>query len=215
MSDQPVPGQPSAQGGQNPASWPGDDWPGDEDWPNEDNLAFPWPDPPEMPWLSAGPPQPPGWRRHAAGLTVAAVLAAGAGVGLALSFDGSGGATPAASSSSPAANVPNGGNSGGETNPGGITGPGGASGSGGVSQLYIIGQITAVNSTSITLAAGGQPITAAITSATKVTGNIHSIASLAVGDTVSAQITATNGKATATSIQDPPEQQEPPLGTSP
>lgn len=210
MPDKPAQDQPSAQGGQNPAGWPDDDWPGDEDWPDDTSLAFRWPEP-EIPWPGTGSPQPRGWLRSVAGPAAVAIVAAGAGVGLALYFGGSGGGSPAAASSppvaSPSAGVPGQGGSGGVL-------PGGAP-PGGVTRMFIVGRITAVSSTSITIGGGNGPsITAAITSATKVSGTVHSVAALAAGDDVSAQITETNGKATATAIQDPPGQQ-PPLSGSP
>jgi hypothetical protein len=44
---------------------------------------------------------------------------------------------------------------------------------------------------------------AAVTTATRITGKVTSIAGIAVGDLVSATITGTAGKLTADTIQDP------------
>jgi hypothetical protein len=65
------------------------------------------------------------------------------------------------------------------------------------------GIAVAVGSTSITIAGGAHTVTAAVTSSTRVTGKVTSIAAVKVGDLVSAQISESNGKATATAIQDP------------
>jgi len=65
------------------------------------------------------------------------------------------------------------------------------------------GKVAAVSATSITLAAGGQRVTAAVTEATKVTGKVSSISGVKVGDMVTAQITGTGGRLTAVAIQDP------------
>lgn len=203
--------QPSARGEQNPAGWPGDDWPDDEDWPDDASLAFPWPEP-EIPWPGTEIRPPRGRLRSAVGPAAAAILAAGAGVGLALYFGGSDGGSPAVAGSPPAASPgagPTGQGASGGTLPGG-----GIPGSGTVIQMFIVGRIAAVSRTSITIGTSGRSITAAITSATRVGGNVHNVAALAVGDLVSAQITETNRKATVNAIQDPPGQQ-PPLGGAP
>jgi hypothetical protein len=46
-------------------------------------------------------------------------------------------------------------------------------------------------------------VTAAVTRATKVTGAVHGISGVKVGDEVSAQITGTASSLTATAIHDP------------
>ena len=210
MPGEPAQNQPSAQGGQNPAGWPDDDWPDDEDWPDDASLAIPWPEP-ESPWPGTEIRQPRGWLRRAGGPAAVAVLAAGAGAGLALYLGGPGGGSPAVAgfppAASPRAGAPGQGGSGG-TLPGG-----GIPGSGAVTQMFIVGQIAAISRTSITIGTGGRSVTAAITSATRVSGNVHNVAALAVGDLVSAQITETNSRATANTIQDPPGQQPPLSGT--
>ena len=60
-----------------------------------------------------------------------------------------------------------------------------------------------VTPTSITIGGPGHRVTAAVTAATRVTGTATSIRSVKVGDHVSARITESGGKATATEIQDP------------
>jgi hypothetical protein len=72
-----------------------------------------------------------------------------------------------------------------------------------VLQLDIAGTVTAVSATSITLEAHGQSVTAAVTKSTVVTGKARGIGGVKVGDLVSAQITGTGGKLTATAVQDP------------
>lgn len=47
-------------------------------------------------------------------------------------------------------------------------------------------------------------MTAAVTGATTITGAVHGIGGIKVGDEVSAQITGTASHLTATAIQDPP-----------
>jgi hypothetical protein len=193
------------------ADWRDPDWPGDDaaderdpDWPDD------WPDEDQAdpPWRRAAPPAAygPGGRGRRSlrplALTVVAVVALGAGAGVALAVGrglGNSGSPSATPSSQPSYGAPGG--SGGGTVPGGGAVPGG--GSGAVGQGFIEGRVTAVSSTSITIGGPGQSMTAAITAATKVTGNVTSIGSVKVGDEVSAQITVSGGQATVTAIQDP------------
>jgi hypothetical protein len=65
------------------------------------------------------------------------------------------------------------------------------------------GKVTAVSATSITVAGPGHQVTAAVTSATKVSGRVSGIGGVKTGDLVSVQVTGTDGKLTATTIQDP------------
>jgi hypothetical protein len=78
--------------------------------------------------------------------------------------------------------------------------------------------VVAVSSTSITIAGGNHTVTAAVTSATSVTGKVTRIGMVKIGDIVSAQIRESGGKATATAIQDPARQFSggglPPIGGS-
>lgn len=188
-------------------------WPDDDEWPEDDSDDDDWPDDdeaddrPGAPW-PAGPPGPaPGWgggppRSRVRPLAVAAVavVALGVGAGVAVAIGRGLSSSPAATQtpgSSQPQTVP-GGNAGGIP-PGNGAFPGG----GQVGQLILGGKVTAVSSTSITIAGGSHTVTAAVTSSTKVTGKVTSIAEVKVGDLVTAEITESGGKATATAIQDP------------
>jgi hypothetical protein len=83
-----------------------------------------------------------------------------------------------------------------------VPGGGGTTVSYPVRQLMIVGRVSAVSRGSITLAAHGQRITAAITRSTRVTGRGRSVAAIRVGDTVSARIDQA-GSPTVLAIQDP------------
>ena len=61
----------------------------------------------------------------------------------------------------------------------------------------------AISAKSITLGGQGRTVTAAITSATRVSGRVTSASQLKVGDDVSAQIMVRNGKPVVTGIQYP------------
>ncbi len=61
----------------------------------------------------------------------------------------------------------------------------------------------AVSGASITIGGDGASVTAAVTATTTVTGKVHSIGGVKVGDEVSAQISSTASHLTATAIQDP------------
>jgi hypothetical protein len=196
---EPDPGWPGDAADERDSGWPGDDpaderdldWP--DDWPEEDQA--------DPPWRRAAPPaayRPGGGPRRRnvrpLALTVVAVVALGAGAGVALAvgrgLDNS--ASPSATpNTQPSYAAPGGGG----------TVPGGSSGS--VGEGFIEGRVEAVSSTSITIGGPGQSMTAAITAATKVTGNVTSISAVKVGDEISAQITVNGGQATVTAIQDP------------
>jgi hypothetical protein len=90
------------------------------------------------------------------------------------------------------------------TEGGGIPGGGPVGGPGGnLVQALIVGTVTAVSSTSISVARQGNTITAAVTGSTKFSGKVHSISDIKVGDQVLAQLTGTGSTFTATTIQDP------------
>jgi len=199
---------------------PGDDWP-DDLWPGDD-------DPPGGGHPGGGAPggpraaatRPPGWREEGPParrlrpvlLLVIALLAAAAGAGIVLGVEGLSGspgvtAAPAGQPSSLTPVAP-----GGNGQPGG----GGAlpgTGSGGTGTLFVIGQVTAVSGTSITVGGPGHTVTAAVTRSTRVTGKVSGISGIKVGDHVSAQIVQNGGAARATAIQDPA--QPPAGGTQP
>jgi hypothetical protein len=167
---------------------------------------------PDLPWPTAGLPPYPGPRRGWRApkvilLAVTAVIAATAGF-LAVTAVRDVSASPAAASASPTTAAPNAGAapSGGTGNllpPGTGGGAIPTPGPGQLLHLEIGGKVTAVSATSITLGARGQSVTAAVASSTTVTGKVHGIGGVKVGDLVSAQITGTDGKLTATAIQDP------------
>jgi hypothetical protein len=177
------------------------DWP--DDWPDDDGE--------DPPWRRAAPPAAhgqdggPGRRGHSGlrplALAIVAVvaLAAGAGVALAIVNGLDRSSSPsAAPSAQPPALAP-GGSNGGGTIPGGGGGGGGA-----VEEMFVAGPVTAVSSTSITIGGPGHTVTAAITSATRITGKVTSIGAIKVGDQVSAQITQGNGgQPTVAALQDP------------
>lgn len=157
---------------------------------------------PETPRLPASgePPRRPR-RRYRAALILTAVLAAGAGYLVVTAVrDVTGGPAAASPSASPSAAAPSHGSGGGAApNGGAIPTPG----PGEQLRLQIAGKVTGVSATSITLTSGGQQVTAAVTGSTRVTGRVTSIGGVKTGDLVSVQITGSNGKLTATAIQDP------------
>jgi hypothetical protein len=189
--------------GERDPDWPDDqttderdpDWP--DDWPDDDR---------DVPaWRRAAPPAAYGSDRgprrrglRPLALAAVAVVALGGGAGVALAItrglDNSG--SPSATSSTPPPQTVPGGNGG----TGGGTVPGGG---GQVGEAFLVGTVQAVSSTSITIGGPGQSMTAAITSATKITGKVTSIGGIKVGDQVSAQITESNGHATVTALQYP------------
>jgi hypothetical protein len=78
-----------------------------------------------------------------------------------------------------------------------------------VSEISMLGRVTAVSSTSITIGGNGLSVRAAVTSATKITGRVGSIGQIKVGDQVSAQMTQSGSKITAVAIQYPAAEQQP------
>jgi hypothetical protein len=183
----------------------------------EDERDPDWPDPggDSPPWRRAAPPAAsgrdggPGWPGlRPLALAIVAVVALGAGAGVALVITrGLDSSSSAAPSTQPSAVAPGGssgaipGGSGGDTIPGGSGGP--------VEQMFVTGRVTAVSSRSVTIGGGpGRSVTAAITSSTRITGKVTSIGAVKVGDEVSAQITQSNGgQPTVTAIQDPAQAQ--------
>lgn len=171
----------------------------DEDMPEEDNYP-----PPELPWPAAGqqpyrdaPPRR--WPlRYGVTLVLTAVIAAAVGFLAVMAVRDLSARPAAANSVAPASgSAPS---AGGQA-PGGGAVP--APGRGQTVQLEIGGRVTAVNATSITVAGPDHQVTAAVTSATKVTGRVSDIGGVKVGDQVSVQATGTEGNLTATAIQDP------------
>jgi len=185
----------------------GEEWP-DDLWPADDEAPGQHGDPAPGSGTQAGgtPPLPPGrpgaaatprarWLRPGVLATVIVTgAAAGAVVAAAVMHNSSGpaanGQPPAVSQQQPGGNVP----------PGGGTLPGGG-GSG--ASMFVIGTVTAVSGTSITIGGQGHTITATVTSATRVTGKAAGLSGIKVGDQVSAQLTQGGGRVTAVTIADP------------
>lgn len=158
---------------------------------------------------------------------VVVAAAAGAGITAAAVHDlsstgaiGSGGTGPVATGpgGQPAGNGVPGGQgaiggglpgAGGAVPGGGGAVPGGGSGAAGA--LFLIGTVTAVSRTSITIGGPGHTITAAVTGATRVTGKISAVTGIKAGDQVSAQITRGSTGNVAVAIADPAQ---PPAGGS-
>jgi hypothetical protein len=191
----------------------GEEWP-DDLWPADDEVAGQQGDPAAGSGTQAGgtPPLPPGlpgadrtrrarWLRPGVLATVIiAGAVAGAVVAAAVMHDSSGpaasGQPPAVSQQQPGGNgAPAG---GGGTLPGGAP-PGGGSGA----SMFVIGTVTAVSGTSITIGGQGHTITATVTRATRVTGKVAGLGGIKVGDQVSAQLTQDSGRVTAVAIADP------------
>lgn len=222
--DAPQPAEDVAGGNRPDDDGPDDDWPG-EDEPRDnrpvdsrpgDSPSAGWHGPPPWPgapyWQAGWPPPRPRRRGLVLAAVAAAALVAGAGVTLAVTGNLPFSPSPvAAHSSPPAFGTP--GQSGNGQSPGGSAGgaapPGGAS-----TQMFMAGTVRAVSRTSITIGAAGHSVTAAITSATRITGRATSASAIKVGDSVSAQITVRNGRPVATTIRDPAGQL-PQAGTLP
>jgi hypothetical protein len=157
-------------------------------------------------WGSVVPPEwavPPDYphdardrRRRIVALSVTAVVAVGLGAGAVYVYrNAEDSTTPAASaSSSPAP---------GQS--GGYAGPGEGSGSQGVTtQMELVGKVTALGPGTITFAGGPMPaVKAAVTSATRFTGSVRTLAAVRVGDIVAAQILVSGDAARVVTLQDP------------
>jgi hypothetical protein len=84
--------------------------------------------------------------------------------------------------------------------------PGNAGGNGnGQLRMLLTGRVLAVSGTSITIGGTGPSVTAAITSATRITGRAHGIGGVKVGDEVATQITGTPSHLVTITLQDPAE----------
>ena len=198
----------------------GENWP-DDLWPAEDDAAGQHGDAAagDGSRASAAPPLPSGWpagsprirllRPAVMAAVIIVAAAAGAGVAAAAVHDFSSPAAGTGTSGGPSAVNP--GRPGGGTLPGGAlpggTGPGGGtgrgSGAGSARTMFVIGTVTAVSGTSITIGGPGHTVTAAVTGATRVTGKVAGIGGIKVGDQVSAQLTQDNGGTIAVAIADP------------
>lgn len=157
-------------------------WPGDKD---DQDAA--WPVPP-APFPVHGASER---RRRLMALSVTAVVAVGLGAGAVLVYrNAQADSTPPAAASHNTGLAPSQG--------GGPAGPGAAT------EIELLGQVTAVGNASITIGGGPvQSVRAAVTSATRFTGTVRTLAAVRVGNVVKAQITVTNGRAKLVSLQDP------------
>jgi hypothetical protein len=179
--------------------WPDDGH--DPDWP-DDGRHPGWPDDWPEPGRPDGAHRPHGYgvppmgigsgkrgrRGLALGLTFVIALGAGAGAVYLYKSDLAGSAPAAAS-------------------PGPRTTMGGPAGAGSVESVMVQGQVLAVGHGSVTVGGGpGQSISARVTSATEFTGTVRSLAQVRVGDTVTAQITVSDGVARLIKLQDPASQ---------
>jgi hypothetical protein len=178
----------------------------DDEYDDEDRPDLPWPPAVPPPY-----PEPPGRSRTSKIilLTLTAAVAAAAGY-LVVTAIRDVSASPATASATPSTaptspeqgGLPTGGSGNSNGNGGGAL-PIPSTGPGETLHLEIGGTVSAVTPTSITLGAHGQSVTAAVTKSTTITGKVHAISGIKAGDLVSAQIVSTDGKLTATAIQDP------------
>ncbi len=172
--------------------WPGPDWPGldwpDDDWPDDDG----WPVGDSVPLLEDQSGQRHATQHRLLRMAIIAVVAGAAGAAIGLAVKN---LAPAA----PSAPLAGGGQHAGI----GAGGPAGQPPPGATGMLMLRGKVRAVSATSITIGAGPQTVTAQITSSTRVTGRVTSIAGVRVGDMVAAQISERNGTATVVALQDP------------
>jgi hypothetical protein len=208
-----------------------DDWPDedslDDDWPDDgspddewlddgwlDGQPFGAPGGPSGPRLGPGSGHRRGWGHGGfpgfpTWMAVAVIVAAGI-AGVAVGFLLTRG-TPAASGALPSASAPpsvqtsappsTGSGAGPQARPGL---PGNASGNGdGQLRMLLTGRVLAVSGTSVTIGGVGPSVAAAVTSTTKLTGHVHDLSGIKVGDGVSAQITGTPSHLVITTLQDP------------
>lgn len=192
--------------------WPDDDEKDDngpdDDWPEEGGRPAPVragvPEDVPVPWQWGVPPAIAGARvagerrRRILTLAITGVVAVGLGAGAVLVYRSTlAGAMPAAAASPGTGQAP--GQGGGQAGPGG-----GQAGQRAVTEMQVLARVTAVRSGTITFGGGPmQSVTAAVTSATRFTGSVRTLAGVSVGDTVAAQIMIDNGVAKVVTLQDP------------
>lgn len=197
---------------------PDDEYPGYL-WPDDDEQDADWPEeagrpggasggvPPTAPvplrWAPPSTPDPSTdaaeRRRRMLALTITAVVAIGFGAGAVLVYRNAQTAwTPPAAASHGTGQAPGQGG-----------GPAGAvpAGPGQATAMELVGQVTAVGKSSITVGGGPmQSVRAAVTNATKFTGTARTLAAVQVGDAVQVEITIVKGTAKVVSLQDPASQ---------
>jgi len=82
--------------------------------------------------------------------------------------------------------------------------PGNAGGNGDEQlRMLLTGRVLAVSRSSVTVGGAGPSVTATVTSTTKLTGRVHGLSGVKVGDEVAAQITGTPSHLVITILQDP------------
>lgn len=157
-------------------------WP--DDWPHTA-----WADDRRRPLASGVPSLSGKQARHGPrilALALTAVVALGAGAGAVYLYRSmlAGSAVAAAPSASSSARAPSGG--------------------GTVESMTLLGQVVAVGRDYVTVGGGPMPaVRAEVTSATRFTGRVRSLARVRVGDTVTVQITESDGVARVVTLQDP------------
>jgi hypothetical protein len=204
----------------------GEDEADEDDWPDDDLLDDEWPDgesledespdgewPGGEPFAAPGGPAGPGpgfgyrtggWGHggipgFSSWIAVAvAVAAAVAGVAVGFFLTRGASAASAVGGVRPSASAPALGGGGGPHALPGLPGNGD-----GQLRMLLTGQVLAVSGTSVTIGGTGPSVTAAVTSATKLTGRVRGIGGVKVGDEVAAQITGTSRHLVITSLQDP------------
>ena len=184
--------------------WPDDLWPADDEVPGQqgnpaagsrtlaDGTHADGTPPLPRGWPGAdGPPRTRWLRPGVLATVIISGAVAGAVVAAAVLHDFS---SPAASGQPPALS---------QQQPGGNGAlPGGAQGGPG-SGMFVLGTVTAVSGSSITIGGPGHTITATVTSGTRVTGKVTGLGGIKVGDQVSAQLTQDGGRIIAVAIADP------------
>lgn len=157
----------------------------------------------------------PGGRPPRGALWAAAIaVLAAAGIVAGLLASGSSGGSPSASAgsagtSTPGATAPGGSpGTGSPTSPaspgqGGSQGTGSGGGPATGTKVYLTGRVTAVSATSVTITDTGPAVTAAVTRATRFSGQADSIREVRVGYHVSAEILEKSGRATVTTLRYP------------
>jgi hypothetical protein len=179
--------------------WPDDDDSRDDHWagrPEASGAGARWSGAVSPEWAPPAPEFARGARerrRRILALSVTAVVALGLGAGAVYAYrNAEDSTTPAASAS---------------TSP--APGHSGGSGSQGVTtEMELVGKVTALGPGTITFAAWsmfatGPSVKAAVTSATRFTGSVRTLAAVRVGDIVAAQILISGDAARVVTLQDP------------
>ena len=192
MTSQDLPGHQQPAGGWpehglGDDDWPSPDWP-DDDWPDDDG----WPVGDSVPLMEEHSGQRRATQHRLLRMAIIAVVAGAAGAAVGFAVKDLTPGAPSAPLAGSGQHV--------SIGPGGAAGqpPPGASG-----MLVLAGKVLAVSAKSITIGAGPQPVTAQITSSTRFTGRVTSIAAVRAGDMVAAQISERNGTAAVVALQDP------------